>query len=148
MYSLPSQAPLLALTYLEYMDTLKLVREYKLLECNSCGCSFALLSGHVDLLRRSGRDFYCPSTWGHSMSYPTGESEADKLRKELAELKARPPKVIEREFEVIIEVEKEPKDIEEFYRNHEHLYKGSGLNRRCTVCGVFESVVKIITTPS
>lgn len=78
------------------------------------------------------------------MSFPVGESAEQKLRKEVAELKARPPKVIEREVEVIIEVEKEPKDTEEFYKNHEHKFKGSGLNRHCTVCGVFENIVKML----
>lgn len=130
------------------METIQLTREYTLIECTSCGCTFALLSSFIQSLRRTGREFYCPSTLGHSMSFPVGESAENKLRKELADLKALPPKVIERKVEVIIEVEKEPKDTEEFYKNHEHMYKGSGLRRRCTVCGVFENVIKMITSPT
>jgi hypothetical protein len=45
-----------------------------------CGTLFALTTTHIRKLRETGRDFYCPN--GHSLSYPRGKSDADKLRDE------------------------------------------------------------------
>lgn len=117
------------------METVNLTRNYELIECSQCGCSFALLEGFVNMLRRSGRDFYCPSTWGHSMAFPRKEP------------KPRVETVIkEIEVEKIVEVERKPKDIPDFYRNHDHMF-GNGKNKPCKTCGVFQAVVEIITDP-
>ena len=50
-------------------------------ECSFCGILFA--STVIPLRRKDGRNFFCPN--GHVLSW--SESEADKLRKELAQEK-------------------------------------------------------------
>ena len=52
------------------MEKIRLTNEYVLLECNTCGVSFALASGFVQSLRDSGSRFYCPTVLGHSMYFP------------------------------------------------------------------------------
>ena len=49
-------------------------------DCITCFMQFRVPQGFTAARRRDGRSFYCPN--GHSMSYPLGESEADKLRRE------------------------------------------------------------------
>lgn len=49
-------------------------------DCITCFMQFKVPVGFTAARRKDGRRFYCPN--GHSMSYPLGESEADKLRRE------------------------------------------------------------------
>ncbi len=57
----------------------------KAVTCAQCKEVFALHeTTHATLTRSSGR-FYCP--WGHPLSFPKGDSEADLLRKERDTLK-------------------------------------------------------------
>lgn len=53
--------------------------------CINCGITFAYPSSLNQTLRESHRDFFCPN--GHAQHY-TGESEAEKLRKQLARARA------------------------------------------------------------
>jgi hypothetical protein len=72
------------------MTTIKLSTEYVTVDCPTCGFEFALSESFVERRRKDGRDFYCPASNGpthHSMSY--GESEADKLRKQLDAVQRR-----------------------------------------------------------
>lgn len=55
------------------------------IRCSCCSVVFALADRHYVNLRNSGATFYCPN--GHTQSF--GPSEADKLRKECAELQKR-----------------------------------------------------------
>lgn len=49
--------------------------------CAECGCVFGIASDQIQSLRQTGRTFYCPN--GHRLSFR--ESEADRLRKQLAQ---------------------------------------------------------------
>ncbi len=51
---------------------------YNQTSCPECGVEFALRTAFEDMLRRSGKGFYCPN--GHSLKF--GASEADRLRRE------------------------------------------------------------------
>jgi hypothetical protein len=58
------------------METTKLLEEYVIEACVSCGVSFAVTKEHNDILRRKGRTFYCPN--GHGMNYPGEEERNEK----------------------------------------------------------------------
>ena len=49
--------------------------------CWKCEERFGLDDATEAVLRKSGRGFCCP--WGHSAVFPLGESETDKLAREL-----------------------------------------------------------------
>lgn len=49
-------------------------------DCITCFMQFKVPAGFTAARRKDGRSFHCPN--GHSMSYPLGESEADKMRRE------------------------------------------------------------------
>lgn len=53
--------------------------EYNFITCASCGVPFGLRLGHIEQLRITKKDFYCPN--GHVCVY--SENEADKLRRDL-----------------------------------------------------------------
>lgn len=53
--------------------------------CAKCNERFCLEEGTHAALKKSGHSFHCP--WGHSLSFPRGESEIDKLRRERDRLK-------------------------------------------------------------
>ena len=55
--------------------------------CCKCHIQFQVSREHSRQLRISGEDFWCPN--GHMQHYKTGETEADKLRRELARAKQR-----------------------------------------------------------
>ena len=54
--------------------------------CCNCGIEFAVPKDFNDRRRQDHKSFYCP--WGHAQSY-TGQSEAEKLRAQLAEATRR-----------------------------------------------------------
>ncbi|MCW3051631.1 MAG: hypothetical protein JWN14_801 [Chthonomonadales bacterium] len=54
-----------------------------LVTCISCGTPFGIEQVLDHTLRKNGKTFYCPN--GHEMVYRVGESEADKLRTQLAQ---------------------------------------------------------------
>ena len=53
--------------------------------CAQCEERFGLTAETEALLRRSSKGFCCP--WGHSLSFPQGESKEDKLRREVNQLR-------------------------------------------------------------
>lgn len=57
-----------------------------MIHCADCNVPFAIFEAHDKRLRSNHASFYCPN--GHSNVY-RGESEADKLRKQLAETQVR-----------------------------------------------------------
>lgn len=59
----------------------RVVVTYEFLTCASCGTPFAMEKHLNNQVRKNGNTFYCPN--GHQNWY--GESEADKLRKQLAQ---------------------------------------------------------------
>jgi len=59
--------------------------------CAACGIVFGISPSYEAILRRSGKDFYCPN--GHSLSF--GESEADKLRRERDRLKQQASRLLD-----------------------------------------------------
>lgn len=67
------------------MKTIDIVATFEVIDCASCHVVFGLGEEHVARLRKSGDRFYCPA--GHFLTF--GESETDKLRKELERAKAQ-----------------------------------------------------------
>jgi hypothetical protein len=67
------------------MKTIDVVATFELIDCANCHIVFGVGEEHVARLRKSGANFFCPA--GHSLSF--GESETDKLRKELERAKAQ-----------------------------------------------------------
>lgn len=64
------------------VDTLgKVEVEMVVWTCPSCGILYAIPKAYADDLRTNGGGYHCPN--GHWLSWP--ESEADKLRKKLAD---------------------------------------------------------------
>lgn len=60
----------------------------RITKCAQCGCSFSIPKELFDSAKASFHvSFFCP--FGHSNYYPKGESEADKLRRELARAQQR-----------------------------------------------------------
>lgn len=55
------------------------------LDCSHCGVVFGITDDYEERRRADKANFYCPN--GHSQAY--GESEADRLRKELEQAKNR-----------------------------------------------------------
>lgn len=53
--------------------------------CAACGCHFGMDVAFYRARKEDGKTFYCPA--GHSLHY--GDNEADRLRRELADEKAR-----------------------------------------------------------
>ena len=53
---------------------------FSAIECSRCGLRFGLPARYEDNRREDHREFWCPN--GHSQYYP-GETEAEKLRREL-----------------------------------------------------------------
>ena len=51
--------------------------------CCTCGVLFGMSNKHVEQLRLTGKNFFCPN--GHTQTF--GEGEADKLRRERDRLK-------------------------------------------------------------
>ena len=54
--------------------------QFSTIECSMCGLRFGLPARYEDRRREDHREFWCPN--GHSQYYP-GETEAEKLRREL-----------------------------------------------------------------
>ena len=54
-------------------------------DCANCGVPFAVTEDFEERRRKDGKGFYCPN--GHSNVF--GETEADKVRKELAQAQER-----------------------------------------------------------
>lgn len=59
---------------------IELTLSFQIQSCINCGVAFAIPSELNDRLRETHRAFYCPN--GHKQWY-TGETEADRLRKQL-----------------------------------------------------------------
>lgn len=55
----------------------------KKVTCCQCQEEFWLTDETHAVLQRSSQGFHCP--WGHSLVFPAGKSESDKLRDQLAE---------------------------------------------------------------
>lgn len=53
---------------------------FSICECSECGVRFGLQAFYKSKLQETHQTFYCPN--GHSQYFP-GETEAEKLRKEL-----------------------------------------------------------------
>ena len=49
--------------------------------CCTCGIQFGVPKDYDSRLRKTGKSFYCPN--GHSQSYTVGETEEQKLKKQL-----------------------------------------------------------------
>ena len=64
-----------------YKETATLVTE----TCYSCGALFAMHEDFMRARRKDHQGFYCPS--GHCQSY-TGETDAERLKRELAKKEA------------------------------------------------------------
>ena len=75
-----------------YQETITLTT----IDCPSCGVMFGLTDELIGRLRTNGKTFYCPN--GHSQWY--GESEADKVKKEL---EAAQRKIAMKDFELATE---------------------------------------------
>jgi DNA repair exonuclease SbcCD ATPase subunit len=54
----------------------------EMVTCIHCGTPFGIERDRHRELRRSGKDFWCPN--GHVMVYRVGETQEDKLKKQLA----------------------------------------------------------------
>jgi hypothetical protein len=67
------------------MKTIDIAVTFEMIDCANCHVVFGLGEEHVARLRKSGANFYCPA--GHTLSF--GESEVDKLRKEVEQAKAQ-----------------------------------------------------------
>lgn len=67
------------------MKTIDIAVTFEMIDCANCHVVFGLGEEHVARLRKSGERFYCPA--GHFLTF--GESETDKLRKELERAKAQ-----------------------------------------------------------
>lgn len=69
------------------MITYKLTNEtiFELQECCNCGIQFLITNAFGNNLRETKQAFHCPN--GHSQSYR--QSDADRLRKELADKKSQ-----------------------------------------------------------
>ena len=59
---------------------------YKTTVCITCGCHIALENEFYDRRLQDRRDFYCPN--GHSQHF-VAETEAERLKKQLAEREAQ-----------------------------------------------------------
>ena len=55
------------------------------LKCYRCKEDFALRDEVEDMLRRNHQSFHCP--WGHSQAFKEGETEEQKLRREVNQLR-------------------------------------------------------------
>lgn len=66
----------------EYRGTIKSYTTDMVAECCcNCGIPFLVPRNYYDMLKNSGTTFYCPN--GHGQSYRVGESEAQKLKRQL-----------------------------------------------------------------
>lgn len=121
---------------------MKIEENFILINCCKCGVSFALAEGAYDSLVSTKRLFTCINM--HYQSFT--QNQEDELRKQISDLKSRPPKVVEREIEVIVEKEFEPKNFAEMIQVHEHDFKLTG-NKPCKICGVYKGAVELMSTP-
>jgi len=118
--------------------------EFELTSCAKCGFQFMLPSSFLERRRDDGRSFYCPSSSDafsginvHSMSYPKTVPPKPKL-----------PTVIEREVEVIIEKEYEPKDFTELLTMHEHQFTKKNRGQvSCQICGLYQGAYELLKQP-
>lgn len=65
--------------------TITLDLDFETTTCSQCGLVFALTAAFYRELRKNAKTFYCPA--GHGLWF--GESEADRLRRQVRELEAR-----------------------------------------------------------
>jgi len=73
------------------------------LRCYRCKEQFGLLDEVEAQLRRSGASFHCP--WGHSQVFTLGETEEQKLRREVNNLKQNKAYLEDRRREAEAEAE-------------------------------------------
>ena len=104
-----------------------------LINCNSCGVTMGMTQGHLEQLQRSHKVFWCPNM--HGMSYPKPEPPKPKA-----------PTIIEREVEVVVVEEYEPKDFTEMLKMHEHDFSQKTRGQTsCKLCGLYEVAYKTLT---
>ena len=97
--------------------------------CASCGMTIVATKLFLDRRREDYKSFYCLN--GHEQSY---------IRP-----KPKPPTIIEKEVEVIVEKDYEPKDFTEMLNMHEHEFtkKVKG-QMSCKHCGLYEAAYQIL----
>lgn len=75
----------MATTRVYQENAVKVTYSLNALDCPNCGVVFGITDDYEMRRRTDNQNFYCPN--GHIMSY--GETEADRLRKELEKAKGR-----------------------------------------------------------
>lgn len=102
--------------------------------CADCGMTIVVTQLFLNRRRSDHKYFYCPN--GHANYYKKEEPP-----------KPKPPTVIEREVEVIVEKEYEPKNFEEMLKAHEHDFSTRTKGQKsCKICGLYEVAYKTLSS--
>src|SRR3990167_6415071 len=108
--------------------------EITLTSCAECGITFGLSELFLQRRRSDHAMFYCPNMHANYFEKPKPPVPI-------------PPKVIEKEVEVIVEKVYEPKNWTEMLKMHEHDFtKKTRGQLACQMCGLYKGVYDILTT--
>jgi hypothetical protein len=111
-----------------------MIEELKPVACAECGMSIWTTDIFLARRRDDHKSFYCLN--GHANFFPKQEPP-----------KPKPPTVIEREVEVIIEKEYEPKDFTEMLNAHEHLFTKKNRGQvSCQICGLYQGAYELLNS--
>lgn len=82
--------------------------------CGACGVEFGMLESTNTTLKQSGATFYCP--FGHKRYYPPGESEEQRLARELSRERQR---LAERDYDL-----RRANEMAEHHKRRAAVYRG------------------------